>query len=111
MNAVGSNTTALFMKKMPDHQREAVAKISPYNILNKERLEQMAKTATTMNGFNSAYYDKGFKTFKDFKEISKKLKYFDDRINTVKNYEAYEELPDMYLTGESKLTNEAHYAR
>ena len=107
MSAVGSNTTAHFMKKMPDHQKEAVAKISPFNILNKERLEQMAKTATTLNGFNSAYYDKGFKTFKDFKEINKKIKYFDDRINEVKHYEAYEELPEMYLTGESKLAKEA----
>jgi len=52
-----------------------------------------------LNGFNSAYYDKGFKTFKDFKEISKKLKFHDEKINAVKNYESFDDLQHMYLTG------------
>jgi len=77
MSAVGSHTTAHHVKKVPDHQKEAVAKINPFNILHKERVEQLAKTTSTLNGFNSAYYDKGFKTFKDFKEINKKLKFYD----------------------------------
>lgn len=111
MSAVGSQTTAHFLKKVPDHQKEAVAKIQPFNILNPGRVDSLGKTTSTLNGFNSAYYDKGFKTFKDFKEISKKLQLYDHRINTVKNYESYDDLPEMYLTGQSKLKQEAEAAK
>jgi hypothetical protein len=61
-----------------------VAKINPFNIMAGERIDQLGKTTSTLNGFSSAYYDKGFKTFKDFKEISKKLKFYDEKINSVK---------------------------
>lgn len=111
MSAVGSSTTAHFMKKVPDHQKVAVAKINPFNILHKERIDQLAKTTSTLNGFNSAYYDKGFKTFKDFKEISKKLKFHDETINAVKNYESYDDLQHMYLTGQNKLKQEYETAK
>ena len=39
MNSVGSHTIAHFVKKVPDHQKEAVAKIEPFNILNAERVD------------------------------------------------------------------------
>jgi len=39
MTAVGSSTNAHFLKKVPDHQKEAVAKINPFNILHKERVD------------------------------------------------------------------------
>ena len=111
MNTTGSQTTAHHIKKVPDHQKEAVAKINPFNILHKERQEQLAKTTSSVNGFNSAYYDKGFKTFKDFKEISKKLKFYDQKINNAKTYESFDDLSEMYLTGDSKLKKEYEAAK
>ena len=111
MTTVGSSTHAHFIKKVPDHQKEAVAKINPFNILHNERVDQLSKTTSTLNGFNSAYYDKGFKTFKDFKEISKKLQFHDERINSVKNYETYNDLQHMYLTGQNKLKQEYETAK
>jgi hypothetical protein len=77
MSTVDSQTTAHHIKKLPDNQKKAVAKINPFKILHKERVENLAKITSTLNGFNSAYYDKGFKTFKHFKEINKNFKFYE----------------------------------
>ena len=71
MSAFGSHTTANHVKKLSDHQKEMVAKIKPFYIMHKERVEKLAKTLSTLKGFNSAYNTKGFKIFKDFKKINK----------------------------------------
>ncbi len=76
-------------------------------------MRTMTPNATTpISAQNSTtYFEKGFKTFKDFKEIHKKLNQYDNQINELKNYEAYEKLSDMYLVGESKIRNEFAAAR
>jgi hypothetical protein len=80
MSAVGSHTTAHHVKKLPDNQKETVAKINPLYIMHKERVEQLANTLSTLNGFNSAYYTKGLKIFKDFKKINKNSKFTTKRL-------------------------------
>jgi hypothetical protein len=78
-------------------------------MLNDERMRTMTpnvgRTPIAASA-NSSYFEKGFKTFKDFKEINKKINYYENRIKEIKNYEEFEDLTDMYLMGQSKLKEE-----
>ena len=70
MTSNGSNVNHTYIRKAPDHQRVAVAKIKPFSMLTDERVRTMTPNATTPSSVvnnNTAYFEKGFKTFKDFK--------------------------------------------
>jgi hypothetical protein len=81
MTSNGSSTHATYVKKMPDHQREAVAKILPYSLVHKERFS--APTRTIPNGF---------KTFADFNLVAERLKSYEKNIQKVKTYKDYDDL-------------------
>lgn len=113
MTSVGSSVNHTFIKKVPDHQKEAVAKAKPFTMLNEERIRTMTPNSgptPIAPSANSSYFEKGFKTFKDFKEIHKKLNHYENRIKEIKNYEEFEDLTDMYLMGQSKLKQEIQAA-
>jgi hypothetical protein len=73
MTSNGSSVQHTFIRKAPDHQKQAVAKTTPFSMLNEQRMRTMTPNAATPTNASTTYFEKGFKTFKDFKEIHKKL--------------------------------------
>jgi hypothetical protein len=95
---MAATTYNTFVKKTPDHQAQAMAKIRPLTLLyskeargGQSRAGQRVQAATT-------------KLFQD------KLRTLDDYIKKVKTYQNYEELQDVYIQGESKLKREVETA-
>lgn len=51
------------------------------------------------------------KTFKDFHLIKEKINLYQQNIDKVKNYKEYDDLTEMYVTGENKLQSEYEAAK
>ena len=101
-SAAGSGNVMTYQKKVPDHQMQAVAKVRPFSLLNKERF-------SSPDG--GRRMPQGIKTFADCETVASKLHEYDTKIKQVKNYGEFDDLTSMYIEGESKLKMEFDAAR
>ena len=101
-----SNGDPICVKKVPDFQKVAVAKVKPFSLLRDRPNTTLDPTLTS-----TLVNDKGYKTYSDFKSVTKQLKLNEKRIDKVKNYSDFENLTQIYLKGESKLAREVEAAK